>query len=259
MAPHRRAFTLIELLIVIGIIAILIGILIPALKTARAQAQLTVCKSNLKQIYTALTMYASDYRDRFPDRYTLGAHQMRTSPGRTMPGRSNLPENYGLPSLLHGIEGGKTLTLPLPKPKYISGESPVWICPTADERIAKWGNTYVWVLWEPGSVSPARARDKRLDYDSLDRHRAVINDPQYPLTSSAGGEMTTLGIPTFIFESPNAGVGLTGFMGPFSGTSGTDPYTFPARIYPHANYKRKYKGAINNVVLNGEIFTNLVD
>ena len=60
-----RAFTLIELLVVIAIIAILMGILMPALKKARNQAQSSVCQGNLKNYTYAVEMYAQDYDDRF--------------------------------------------------------------------------------------------------------------------------------------------------------------------------------------------------
>jgi prepilin-type N-terminal cleavage/methylation domain-containing protein/prepilin-type processing-associated H-X9-DG protein len=63
---YRAGFTLVELLVVIGIIAVLISMLLPALNRAREQSRQTVCTSNLRQVGMAFMSYAQDNRDVLP-------------------------------------------------------------------------------------------------------------------------------------------------------------------------------------------------
>ena len=63
---RRKGFTLVELLVVIGIIAVLMGILLPALSAVRRTAQRVVCGSNLAGVGKAILLYANEYSGEFP-------------------------------------------------------------------------------------------------------------------------------------------------------------------------------------------------
>jgi prepilin-type N-terminal cleavage/methylation domain-containing protein/prepilin-type processing-associated H-X9-DG protein len=71
LRPSRcvGGFTLVELLVVVGIIAVLISVLLPAMAKARDAARKTACLSNLRQVHQLVAMYANEYKDRVPVGY----------------------------------------------------------------------------------------------------------------------------------------------------------------------------------------------
>src|SRR3954470_14083772 len=73
-AVSKRAFTLVELLVVIGIIAVLIGILLPVMSSVQGRARDLKCQVNLRQIGIALRGYAEENKGTYP----YGHHFTRT-------------------------------------------------------------------------------------------------------------------------------------------------------------------------------------
>jgi prepilin-type N-terminal cleavage/methylation domain-containing protein/prepilin-type processing-associated H-X9-DG protein len=78
----KSGFTLVELLVVIGIIAILSGILLPAMSKAKSKAQGIQCLNNNRQLMLACTMYGSDHDERLP--YNAGGDRSHPAPDTTL-------------------------------------------------------------------------------------------------------------------------------------------------------------------------------
>lgn len=90
MRGSSRGFTLVELLVVIGIIAVLISILLPALGKARAAAMRVQCMSNMKQFGLAVTMYANANGGYYPETYAPN----NLDPAENPAGAARLPPHH---------------------------------------------------------------------------------------------------------------------------------------------------------------------
>jgi prepilin-type N-terminal cleavage/methylation domain-containing protein len=89
IVPMKRAFTLTELLVVIGVVAIICALLLPTISAAKAKALRTTCISNLRQINQGLRMYSDDSSDKTPR--TPGT---ANAPGLNWTGYKDLMKSY---------------------------------------------------------------------------------------------------------------------------------------------------------------------
>jgi prepilin-type N-terminal cleavage/methylation domain-containing protein/prepilin-type processing-associated H-X9-DG protein len=118
MTPRRArgAFTLVELLVVIGIIAVLVAILLPVMGKARESARRTACLSNLRQVHAVFNLYAIENRDHVPLGYR------RTNPA-AMPAK-------GFNSMVYSATSGRYCLFGI---LYMNGkmrEPEVFFCPS---------------------------------------------------------------------------------------------------------------------------------
>ncbi len=143
---RQRGFTLIELLVVIAIIAILAGLLMPALARAKNKGRDTYCLNNLRQLGIALTLYADDYKGRLPIAARLPSQQT---------GTNAIASTNALPAISEVISN------------YVGGSQGVFKCP-ADKakRFEQEKSSYEW---------NTTFNNQWLDRPSSKRRRMTIN------------------------------------------------------------------------------------
>ena len=138
-----NSFTLIELLVVIAIIAILAGMLLPALSQAKEKAKTISCEGNLKQQGIAYLMYVGDYNDYFPA-IAAGMCTWRVDVNNNKPRLPGLLNPY-LPGDLNNVSSWPTK----------NGMPDTWRCPAVPEPPAfyilnpYWYSANIWLTSTP--------------------------------------------------------------------------------------------------------------
>ena len=188
LEPQRQAFTLVELLIVIAVIAILAALLFPALAAGQQKAKQAGCLSNLRQIGIAMNLYASDYSGSIPYGPKAAAF---TSP-------LDLYPSTGAPTSLISLSSGQPVGLGLLLAQHLAAQPKVLFCPgsdqpvDADAQLARVGNAQAQSsfyyrhagntrIFDPiGSDAPAPLK---LDALGVNRNglpvRALVADAQF--------------------------------------------------------------------------------
>ncbi|MCX7799793.1 MAG: prepilin-type N-terminal cleavage/methylation domain-containing protein [Fimbriimonadales bacterium] len=130
--PLRRAFALLELLVVLAIVAVLAAILLPVLAAARERAKVAACQSNLRQLGQSFFLYTADWDGVFPPVYewkNLLQPYIRTVSINRCPSRPQLPWWYGqgynigfAPLGVRGFAGCDESEVSAPSAKILAAE-----------------------------------------------------------------------------------------------------------------------------------------
>lgn len=184
-ADRRAAFSLVELLVVVAIVASLMGLLLPALQFTRERSRLLSCSNGLRQIGLVTHLYRDARRGLFPDADTTGNFSYRMAPGmRAANDPKALPEVYGLEAVYADLE-------------LLAAESGIWVCPAQPERMRVNRNTY--------AFSVAASLKKRNPPDQRKTIFVWDNYTLHPGLSGFRGPFTGYAIPVAQRTLPHRG------------------------------------------------------
>ena len=143
----RAGFTLIKVLVVIGIIGVLIAILVPSLSSARNQSRSTLCQTNLRTLGQGWGMYSDENLDiMLPSRLPRHSAGGFANPANHYTVSTGLKYRPRWPVLMQKYVGAPALLKPLTYRDRQNYDSPVYVCPSAsdwtDERNAAYGYNY---------------------------------------------------------------------------------------------------------------------
>lgn len=143
----QRGFTLIEVLVVIGIIGALVAILIPSLSSARNQSRSTLCQTNLRTLGQGWGMYSDENHDTMvPGRLPRHSDGGFANPANHYEVSTGLKYRPRWPVLMQPYVGAPALLKPQKDRDRQNYDSPVYVCPSAaewtDERNSAYGYNY---------------------------------------------------------------------------------------------------------------------
>jgi prepilin-type N-terminal cleavage/methylation domain-containing protein len=158
-----RGFTLVELLVVIGIIALLISILLPSLNRARESANKVKCGSNMRQIGQAMLLYANENRGLFP----RTIYQANVAPNVTNQGFGALNPFVGNPCGNNNMAAAMFLLI---RTQDITPE--VFVCPSGNAEKDTYGN------------APGVNAQKRSNFTDIKKNLSYSMANPYPNTTA---------------------------------------------------------------------------